>query len=317
MNRKKKHHYLPISYLNGFCDQKNMIWTYHKDLSAEPHCQKPENTAFIKNFYAMEREDGSLDTNTFEDALSDIIEGPAANALNSLRFSQIPSFDDQQQLALFIGFMLARTPSYRKFYEEQHNKEYELQLKFIATSKERFLKWSDEYKKLNNEPLANDIEELRQEILNDEYKIQVHPNLRLYIMQKISLSTSFILADMKWIIEKSGNNIHFITSDNPIIVTNPNYQGGYYTPSLLTEGTEIYIPISKDINLLMIKSEEEVLDIQINVVNKEVIKKRNRAIVSTASRFIYSPEKNDKIIRMIKNANNKLRAMQTQDSKRK
>ena len=85
ISRKKRHHFIPRMYLKGFCDQQGMIWTYHKNDLGKVHKQKPENTAVVKNFYAIHHSDGYIDTNTYEDALADIVETPAIEALEKIR----------------------------------------------------------------------------------------------------------------------------------------------------------------------------------------------------------------------------------------
>ena len=205
--------------------------------------------------------------------------------------------------------MLVSTLSYREFYEKQHNKEFNILLKSIAATKERFQKWTDDYEGIFNESIANNIDQFRQEILNDEYQIDIHPNYSLHIMYMLGLSSAYLLASMKWVIIEAPENLYFLTSDNPIIVTNPNCMG-YYSPELLTENTRVFVPISKNIGLLMIRLDVEKLDGRYVKDNKEIVKEMNKTIVLMASRFIYAPERNDKIIRMIENVNSKLEAVQ-------
>ena len=52
---KKKHHYLSRCYLEGFCDQQEMVWMYKKDEPDCPSSAKPSNTAIEKGLYHIER----------------------------------------------------------------------------------------------------------------------------------------------------------------------------------------------------------------------------------------------------------------------
>ncbi|MCL5261168.1 MAG: DUF4238 domain-containing protein [Gammaproteobacteria bacterium] len=303
-NTKKRHHYLPKFYLDGFCDQQNMVWIYHKD-TQKIHCQRPENTAIVKNFYAIHRNDGTIDTNTFEDALADIVESPAAAALKSLRLGSVPTDEYRQHLSILFAFMLVRTPGYRDSYEPQFNEELDKMLKLIAANEEYFQRWTDDYKKTNGVPLADNIEQLRQEILNGKFQVRVHPNFSLSTMQKLGFNCGGLLVNMKWVIIKAPKNLYFLTSDNPVIVTNPRGIG-YCSPGLGLKDTRVFVPISKEVGLLMIRSDEDKLDNQIVSNNSKIVKEMNTGIVLGASKFIFANEQNDKITRLIKNVNEKI-----------
>jgi len=304
---KKRHHFIPKFYLKGFCDQRGMIWAYHKkEPNIIPHCQKPENTAFVKRFYTIYFDNGTIDTNTFEDALADI-ETPAANALKALVSCKELSSDDRKKLSLLFSCMYVRTPSYRAFYERQHNTELNMLAEANATNKECFRQWwADNHRNINNESLPNDIEQIRQDILNDEYQLEIHPNYSLYIMGKLIDSSEPLFASMKWIIIKAPENLYFLTSDNPIIVINPNHTG-FYSPSLLMKDTRVFVPISKEIGLLMIRTDEEKLDNQFVSENSVFVEEINKAITLYAAKFIYYHEKSDKIFRLIENVNSKIK----------
>lgn len=55
---KKKQHYVPHMYLNGFCDRHGMVWTYPKNHPNNPYPQKLENVAIEKFFYSLYDLDG-------------------------------------------------------------------------------------------------------------------------------------------------------------------------------------------------------------------------------------------------------------------
>lgn len=295
--RKKKNHYLAQVYLKGFCGQNDMIWTYNKCNPNTPYCRKPENTAIINNFYAIHY----TDTNAFENFLADQIESPAAKALKALQTTgQVPSDDDKHRLALFLAYMLVRTPAYRTFYEPQFNKEISTLLQLNAKDKEHFQRWADDYETIHKEPIANDVEQLRQEILDGKYKTEVHPNFSLYIMQKLGSNCADLLLSMKWIIIKSPEDLYFLSSDNPIIVTNPNCMG-FYSPGLGLENTRIFVPISKRVGLLMVRLDEDKLDNKIISNSSEIVKNMNKTLVYAAAEFIFAHEQSNKIIRLIEN----------------
>ncbi len=306
MERKLKHHFIPISYLTAFCDQDGMVWAYKKCLDSEPHRAKPENTAFANKFYALYLDDGSEDTNTFENALADIVDnGNTAGALKGLRSGQPPSFDDRQRLSIFFGFMLVRTPSYRSFYEKQRNKELNLDIKKIVTNKDDFKNWTDSYQSISNEVFSDDeIDQIRKEILNDKHPMEIHSNFILNHIYKLGFDIAKLLVGMRWLLIRAPNNSFFLTSDNPVVVFNPNFLG-CWTAELAMKDTEFFIPISKEMGLLIVQSREEKLESQIVETNQHFVNEQNNRIIFMASKFIYASQKSDKIIKMIQNVNSK------------
>lgn len=291
---KIKHHYIPRFYLEGFCDERNMIWTYCK----EPYCQKPEKTAFENYFYALYLADGTMDFNTYENMLSDEVESPAAEALRMLRAGELPSYEPRQKLALLFGFMLTRTPFYRAHYEQEHNRELMLKLKITAGNKDLFREMAAGYEKSNSEPMADNLEEFRQGILSGEINYSIHPNLSLYIMKTIGVASAKLLEDMKWILIKVPENLNFLTSDNPIFILNPTVDG-FYSPGLRTAGIRVYVPISKNMVLLMVQSDQPDVDNPGVKDNEAIVDEINKGIICTAQRFIYGCKNDKKINRLI------------------
>jgi hypothetical protein len=272
-----------------------MVWSYHKDDLSKIHCQTPDNTAIEKNLYAVD----GIDVNVFEDFLSDQIESPAVNALKELQKGQLPSNNDRLVLAKFFGFMLVRTPSYKASNEQPFERESNMLLKLYVQHKECFQNWCNKYEGINNQPIAKDIERLRQEILNGKYILKPHHNFSLNTIGKLGLSIDSYLLNMKWIMIKAPKGYFFLTSDNPVIITNPECNG-FYSTGLGQENTRVFIPISKEIGLLMVNLDIDGFDNQSIDNNSEIVGHMNKAIILFASKFIFSHKKNDDITQLIK-----------------
>ena len=95
----------------------------------------------------------------------------------------------------------------------------------------------------------------------------------------------------------------FLTSDNPVFVTNPSYQG-FGPPGLGLDNTRVFVPSSKKIGFLIIRSTKEELDNQSVIDNSEIVINMNKGIVLNSSEFIFAHEKSNQIIRLIENVNN-------------
>lgn len=71
---KKRHHYIPKSYLKFFCDDAGRVFVYRKDDPCNAFHLSPDNTGFHKYYYSQPRPDGGTDHNALEDCFSRIEE---------------------------------------------------------------------------------------------------------------------------------------------------------------------------------------------------------------------------------------------------
>jgi hypothetical protein len=69
---KKRHHYIPKSYLKFFCDDAGRILVYRKDDPCNVIQLSPDNTGFHKYYYSQPKPDGGKDHNALEDCFSKI-----------------------------------------------------------------------------------------------------------------------------------------------------------------------------------------------------------------------------------------------------
>lgn len=69
---KKRHHYIPKSYLKFFCDNAGQVRVYRKDDPCKVIQLSPDNTGFHKYYYSQPKPDGGKDHNALEDCFSKI-----------------------------------------------------------------------------------------------------------------------------------------------------------------------------------------------------------------------------------------------------
>ena len=114
-----RHHYVPQGYLRGFsCPARGrqFVWVYDKRTGRAPTCKSVKSIAWAPAYYAQERGDGSLDTDTLENGIAVNIDTKAAELIASQDpMSQQLALDNDQRsiLAYFIGLSLTRVPSFR------------------------------------------------------------------------------------------------------------------------------------------------------------------------------------------------------------
>ncbi len=290
-NRKVKHHYVPRLYLEGFCDENEMLWTYKKAAPKTPYSQKPENVAFENYFYSLEGD--GVEPDAFEDALADIVEGPAAAPLRSLRARMLPTFDDRQRLSVYFGFMLVRTPSYKRHSDRQINRELNTRFKLAYGDISKSQNEPDE------ETSGENVEQLKEGLFNGKYNVELAKNYSLSFLQKLGFAMSESLASMNWtIITISEDNVYFLTSDKPIIIENLNKQG-FYSSGLATLGVKIYIPVSKNTCLLMERESTEILSIKVVSANASLVGDINKLVILNSEKYVYACENSKTIKKLI------------------
>src|SRR5438105_728848 len=67
MNQKKRHHYVPIAYLDAFTDTSGRILAYRKDDAETPLHLSPSEIAFERYYYSQPLPNGGRDNNRLED----------------------------------------------------------------------------------------------------------------------------------------------------------------------------------------------------------------------------------------------------------
>jgi hypothetical protein len=68
---KKKHHYVPRTYLRFFCDAAGKIHVHLKDDPSKFIHQTPDNTGFHKYYYSQPLPDGGQDNDSLENLFSE------------------------------------------------------------------------------------------------------------------------------------------------------------------------------------------------------------------------------------------------------
>src|SRR5437667_12601863 len=72
LNEKKRHHYIPITYLEKFTDHNGKVVAYRKDDVEPPLYLRPEGIAFENYYYSQPLPEGGRENNRFEDYFSTI-----------------------------------------------------------------------------------------------------------------------------------------------------------------------------------------------------------------------------------------------------
>jgi hypothetical protein len=241
-NTKKKHHYLPESYLKGFTDSSSgILWVYLKCYS-EVRQSSPGNEGYQKYYYAFFDTGGKRHTNTIEDFFSKI-EGNYIRVLNKIHDRKNLSSQDRINLAKFVAFIQTRVPWFRSEIDKmaaEHitNVGLEEAKRNFASSLETMGKI------IGFEPKVQD---------NDYQKLMSPRGSIFSLAQTFDAANNFYkqLLGLKWRFLFSSTSIKYVTSDNPIYYYSENDQvTTIQGDSIIGENIEVTMPLSKKVALV-------------------------------------------------------------------
>jgi len=133
-----RHHFVPQGFLRGFAadPERSFVWTYDKRDGRRPKRKAIKAIAWQQDYYAQERQDGSLDRDTLERAIATEIDNAAPLIIRSIDTRPGDrvrlTTDERVQLALFVAFSLTRVPSFRDGIDEVHTRLAEITLSMAA-----------------------------------------------------------------------------------------------------------------------------------------------------------------------------------------
>ena len=288
MTKKKKHHYIPQFYLEGFIDPKNhpFVWIYEKGKDCV-FKSKPENIAFEKHYHSYITTTGEKDTETIEDLLNKF-ETPAAPIFEKLRLFHMPNEEERKTFSCYLGISLTRVPNFRKNVDSVVAKLFKFFLEMNASNEQNFKEMVDSFEHDTGEKIG--------------YDIHVKPHVSLSMIF-LGLELATIFNNMTWVFIKATDRFKLLTSDNPLYYDDPTHNHNvFFGVSLTDKNVEVGFPISSEVAFTGTWKK----DLREGFIqgNHELIKNINRRTVASALRYIYSSERTDGIARLVQKYKN-------------
>lgn len=302
VNVKKRNHYIPKFYLKGFCDDKGQIWIYEKENPGNPIASSPNSTAVIKKLYHIENNTKGLDE--LENYFADSIERPASRIFKGLLAKKIPHNGDREQLALFFGTLMTRTPLYISHLQQQQNNDLLKTIVATATDKNNF---KEAYREVHKDLSDEEIERDRKFILDKEYSLKLHRDIVLNMMLYLGAQCAIHLMKMKWALIETDEKNPFIISDNFMHLYHPSVQQGYFGFGLGMKGICVHIPISHTLSLMLVNDVKFADGLIFNINNppltkngetvnlRLLIKSLNDAVYIRSDKYVFTNTDSEKI----------------------
>ncbi len=296
---KDNNHYVHQGYLRGFTieGEKSLVWEYDKHTGKISHQPKSvRDICSSYQYYAQNKEDGSIDNETIENAFQ-YIEDKASRLIRNIEVSRdeikINLNEEQREtLSFFTSMQFFRVPNFRDGIEGMHRRAAEIVLDMIIDDDRR------------KGILPEKIKELYED---DGIKINVENSVSLEPMINLAEKGAINILHKVWYFSKPAEGMTFITSDNPVYFQAPekyrNQVGSYLGP--LHPLAEVTLPLRKDLLFVISPSVEftkeqyELLNCRVVQLDKVDTKNMNKRTSISAARYIYSCEKSEALARMI------------------
>ena len=271
MTNVKKQHYVPRFYLRYFTDDnKGQLFVFDKksnfifQKNITDICEQKYYYAFkdTEEYNFMLEEHLSRKESEFSDVINTVITTIENYYYHKTKIIQTPNRNEKKVLLEFICYQILRVP------------------KFIESL---FSMTLPNFKKFNKE---DGIVQTEKETIN-EIKKYVFP----YFFDKVDFLIS-ILSKKNWKFLILSNNLNerFISSDNPIMITNSDINSPI-RGALIDPMTEIAIPLSKNIALCL---KERELQYKLNytiVDTSDYVNYANNLLLKNSFRYTYSGNK--------------------------
>jgi hypothetical protein len=174
---KKRHHYVPVSYLARFTDPEGFLYAYRKDEPDKVLRSKPESIGFQKYYYSQPLPDGGYDHNQLESGLGEMEAGWTDLAA---RLAAGANVNNQEDLGYLLGYMAlqkVRVPAARDLAEKALAHRVMQQLRQLDAAGEL-------------DPNPEGLEKLL-----DLVQITIDPDSSVYEIIHNQTATSFITSD--------------------------------------------------------------------------------------------------------------------------
>jgi hypothetical protein len=280
-------HYVTQGYLSGFCDpltpagQEPWVWVCRVRESMIQR-RAPKNAAVKADYYSVQRGDGSVDDRP--EKLLSLVESNGLPVISKLRHGRFQlSPEEREHLALFLGFLITRTPGFRGFLERAAGKVGESMIRVMVRHPDYFQRIVREV--VGEEISDEEIEDARVRGLDPvrHFIVRGTPEFSLGQALALALTPARLILDMRWEFVITPGPEYFVTGDVPVTWRNPNIRPPLGA-GLALRSTEVSFPISPQIGLLGTWTGGE----GVRDVTDDVVRDLNRERVRHADRFVFS-----------------------------
>jgi Protein of unknown function (DUF4238) len=268
-NDKKRHHYIPITYLDKFADDTGKGMAYRKDEVLKPLHLRPSAIAFERYYYSQPLPEGGRDNNTLEDFFS-TIESTWPPLVDRLR-SGSAAGSDLDALEKFMSLMRVRVPAVRDMVETSRAERVKAGFRVL-----------DQAGQLPPKPKGH------EDIL-DDISVSIDPHQSLLAMPTLERGFGLILDRLEFEVVHNETDVSFLTSDNPVVYFDPTVREEMVLPYQVRrtlDSIELLFPIDPD-TVLRGRTGPHALR-HVTLTDRQSAKRINRFVARFGYRFVFS-----------------------------
>ncbi|MGJ4886974.1 DUF4238 domain-containing protein [Bradyrhizobium sp. HKCCYLRH3099] len=233
MNDKKRHHFVPVSYLKGFCDESGKIRAFFKGSPPNGKIHlKPDEIGFENYYYSQPLPEGGQNNNAMEDAFGKFETG-WPELVQRLSIGSVAQ-EDLLQLLTFVLMLRVRVPAARDMVE--------LSLAECVKATVRAL---DRAGRLP--PPPREFPNLLHEL-----EVSIDPHRSMLAMVDLAKGVAQVLDALSYQILHNGTDDQFLTSDCPVCYFDPLVPESHARPFTVSPpdgAIELIFPISSKLML--------------------------------------------------------------------
>ena len=272
MIQKKRHHYIPIAYLDRFTDFSDRVFAYRKDDARTPLHVRPNEIAFERYYYSQPLPDGGRDNNRLEDFF-----GTYESSWPDLVYRLQTRSNLAADFAALLGFMIVmrvRVPATRDMVELLLAEQVKLQTRSL-----------DKRGLLPPKPAGH------EDIL-DHMSVSIDPCKSLEAMPSLGQGFARVLSCMEFEVLHNETDISILTSDNPVICFNPHVPETDVLPYQIVPPNgpmELIFPVSPT---LIVRGRAGQSSLRHNVlVDNRPVERINRFVSRFGYRFVFAADR--------------------------
>lgn len=249
----------------------------------------PRHEAHQKDYYGFEDASGSKRS---AEELFSSVESAVAPIFRRVDDSAFYFSDDEKSaMAFFVAGVFCRGPSNRDFIDAMSGRIAKAMMQEEARDPTRFMKEYERFRSKTQATITAD--ELRTAILGGQYDVeQKSRGFNLQLMVSMMLTLEGILMYRNWVLLHRGEELNFVTCDNPVFTLIPEGGGkaaigsGFGFP-----GVEVYFPLSAQTCLMTTES----LPPGSTVISDGMINQINGITIICAKKFLYASYKSTQL----------------------
>lgn len=199
--KNKKHHFVSVTYMDGFTNDRGRVWAYRAENPINPHPARPTSIGYRNYYYSQKLPEGGQENHRFEDLWSSIetVWKETIRAVKDRRVSPAISFN----LLGMATIMRARVPASRERHEVMIARKMRAEVQAME--------------KLGILPA--ELERYAGQF--DSVPIGVNPHETLLAMKSEMKAFDDLCFKLGFEVLHNRTGLPFITSDNPVCSYDP------------------------------------------------------------------------------------------------